>query len=76
MTASVATIVGAPLDVIKTRIQNHEIQNHSALFRSLYDVYLKEGTLALYKGAGTKLIRVSIGTFLCLCIYESIILKK
>ena len=75
MTSSVAVFCGAPFDVVKTRIQNHDITNHRAIHQAFYDIYCNEGTLAFYKGAFTKLLKVSVGTFICLCVYESIVLK-
>ena len=67
----VATIIGAPVDVIKTRVQNQEMKPNN-IINGIRNQITREGIKSLYAGCGTKILRTSIGTFIFLCAYESI----
>jgi len=48
--ASASLIVSAPLDVIKTRIQNRNFENPESGFRILSNMARKEGMSSFFKG--------------------------
>lgn len=48
--ASASLVVSAPLDVIKTRIQNRNFDNPESGFRILTNMAKKEGASAFFKG--------------------------
>lgn len=48
--ASASLVVSAPLDVIKTRIQNRNFENPESGFRILSNMARNEGPTAFFKG--------------------------
>jgi hypothetical protein len=54
--ASASLIVSAPLDVIKTRIQNRNFDNPESGFRILTNMARKEGFGSFFKGLVPKLL--------------------
>jgi transmembrane carrier protein len=48
--ASASLVVSAPLDVIKTRIQNRNFDNPEGGFRILSNMARKEGASSFFKG--------------------------
>jgi len=54
--ASASLVVSAPLDVIKTRIQNRNFDNPESGFRILSNMARKEGPSAFFKGLVPKLL--------------------
>ncbi|KAL2159778.1 hypothetical protein VTH06DRAFT_1911 [Thermothelomyces fergusii] len=54
--ASASLVVSAPLDVIKTRIQNRNFENPESGFRILSNMARKEGPTAFFKGLVPKLL--------------------
>lgn len=54
--ASASLIVSAPLDVIKTRIQNRNFDNPESGFRILKNMAKNEGITAFFKGLTPKLL--------------------
>jgi hypothetical protein len=54
--ASASLIVSAPLDVIKTRIQNRNFDNPESGFRILASMARNEGFTAFFKGLTPKLL--------------------
>ncbi|KAL1838200.1 hypothetical protein VTJ49DRAFT_2957 [Mycothermus thermophilus] len=54
--ASASLVVSAPLDVIKTRIQNRNFDNPESGFRILANMAKKEGPSAFFKGLVPKLL--------------------
>ncbi|EGS24015.1 uncharacterized protein CTHT_0007260 [Thermochaetoides thermophila DSM 1495] len=54
--ASASLIVSAPLDVIKTRIQNRNFENPESGFRILANMAKNEGPTAFFKGLVPKLL--------------------
>ena len=64
-----ATLVGAPLDVVKTRVQASQTPAIS-IRSAIRDIIVKEGAGTLWKGAGVKTVKVTIGTFLAMSLYE------
>jgi len=54
--ASASLIVSAPLDVIKTRIQNRNFDNPQSGFRILANMIRYEGPTAFFKGLVPKLL--------------------
>ncbi|KAL2257979.1 hypothetical protein VTK26DRAFT_8885 [Humicola hyalothermophila] len=54
--ASASLIVSAPLDVIKTRIQNRNFENPESGFRILANMARNEGPSAFFKGLVPKLL--------------------
>ena len=70
-TATVTVLAGAPLDVIKTRIQANHNGYHS-FFQTLFKIRNEEGTQALYKGAATKIVKLSLGTLVFMLCYEAL----
>ena len=54
--ASASLIVSAPLDVIKTRIQNRNFENPESGFRILANMAKHEGASAFFKGLTPKLL--------------------
>ncbi|KAL2015150.1 hypothetical protein VTK56DRAFT_6193 [Thermocarpiscus australiensis] len=54
--ASASLIVSAPLDVIKTRIQNRNFENPESGFRILANMARNEGATAFFKGLVPKLL--------------------
>jgi Mitochondrial carrier protein len=54
--ASASLIVSAPLDVIKTRIQNRNFENPESGFRIIGSMMRNEGPLAFFKGLTPKLL--------------------
>ncbi|KAK4107572.1 mitochondrial carrier [Canariomyces notabilis] len=54
--ASASLIVSAPLDVIKTRIQNRNFENPESGFRILTNMARNEGPSAFFKGLVPKLL--------------------
>ncbi|KAF2462304.1 mitochondrial carrier protein [Lineolata rhizophorae] len=54
--ASSSLIVSAPLDVIKTRIQNRNFENPESGFRILSNMARKEGVSSFFKGLTPKLL--------------------
>jgi len=57
--ASASLVVSAPLDVIKTRIQNRNFDNPESGFRILTNMAKNEGAGAFFKGLVPKVCRVS-----------------
>lgn len=49
-------MVSAPLDVVKTRIQNRNFENPESGFRILTNMARKEGFTAFFKGLTPKLL--------------------
>ena len=68
MTGGIATLAGAPFDIVKTRMQAGEASG--SVLQAIRNIIQTEGTSALYRGAGTKLLRVTIGTFIALTTFE------
>jgi solute carrier family 25 carnitine/acylcarnitine transporter 20/29 len=56
----VGTVIGFPLDLIKTRMQTHQGQPGGGIFENGLRVVKSEGILALYKGIAPPLISLSI----------------
>lgn len=54
--ASASLVVSAPLDVIKTRIQNRNFENPESGFRILSNMARKEGMSSFFKGLVPKLL--------------------
>jgi len=54
--ASASLIVSAPLDVIKTRIQNRNFENPESGFRILTNMVRHEGPSSFFKGLVPKLL--------------------
>ncbi|PYH92014.1 mitochondrial carrier [Aspergillus ellipticus CBS 707.79] len=54
--ASASLIVSAPLDVIKTRIQNRNFENPESGFRILTNMVKNEGVTSFFKGLTPKLL--------------------
>lgn len=54
--ASASLIVSAPLDVIKTRIQNRNFENPESGFRILSNMVKNEGFGSFFKGLTPKLL--------------------
>lgn len=54
--ASASLVVSAPLDVIKTRIQNRNFDNPESGFRILTNMARKEGLTSFFKGLVPKLL--------------------
>lgn len=54
--ASASLIVSAPLDVIKTRIQNRNFENPESGFKILKNMVRNEGPTAFFKGLTPKLL--------------------
>ncbi|OAA67158.1 Mitochondrial carrier domain protein [Niveomyces insectorum RCEF 264] len=54
--ASASLVVSAPLDVIKTRIQNRNFENPESGFRILSNMARKEGFSSFFKGLVPKLL--------------------
>jgi len=54
--ASASLIVSAPLDVIKTRIQNRNFENPESGFRILSNMARHEGISSFFKGLTPKLL--------------------
>ncbi|KAJ5885624.1 hypothetical protein N7504_011460 [Penicillium tannophilum] len=54
--ASASLIVSAPLDVIKTRIQNRNFENPESGFRIVSNMLKNEGAMSLFKGLTPKLL--------------------
>jgi len=54
--ASASLIVSAPLDVIKTRIQNRNFENPESGFRIIGSMIRNEGLLSFFKGLTPKLL--------------------
>jgi Mitochondrial carrier protein len=49
-------IVSAPLDVVKTRIQNRNFENPESGFKIVRDMAKKEGVSSFFKGLTPKLL--------------------
>jgi solute carrier family 25 carnitine/acylcarnitine transporter 20/29 len=56
----VGTVIGYPLDLVKTRMQTSLIANQGSFIRVGYSIARKEGITALYKGMIPPLISLSI----------------
>jgi len=54
--ASASLIVSAPLDVIKTRIQNRNFENPEGGFRIVSNMMKQEGFTSFFKGLTPKLL--------------------
>jgi Mitochondrial carrier protein len=54
--ASASLIVSAPLDVIKTRIQNRNFENPESGFRIVSSMMKNEGLTSFFKGLTPKLL--------------------
>lgn len=54
--ATASLVVSAPLDVIKTRIQNRNFENPESGFKILKDMARKEGPSSFFKGLVPKLL--------------------
>lgn len=54
--ASASLIVSAPLDVVKTRIQNRDFNNPQSGFKIVSDMARKEGFTSFFKGLTPKLL--------------------
>ena len=54
--ASASLVVSAPLDVIKTRIQNRNFDNPESGFRIVSNMAKKEGPSSFFKGLTPKLL--------------------
>jgi len=54
--ATASLLVSAPLDVIKTRIQNRNFENPESGFKILKDMARKEGPSSFFKGLVPKLL--------------------
>lgn len=54
--ASASLVVSAPLDVIKTRIQNRNFENPESGFRILSNMARHEGMSSFFKGLTPKLL--------------------
>lgn len=57
--ASASLIVSAPLDVIKTRIQNRNFDNPESGFRILTNMMKNEGISSFFKGLTPKMLMTS-----------------
>lgn len=58
--ASASLLVSAPLDVIKTRIQNRNFENPETGFRIISNMMKNEGATAFFKGLVPKVNRNSV----------------
>lgn len=56
----VGTVIGFPLDTVKTRMQTGSVKAGSSIFKVARNVAKHEGYLSLYKGIGPPLISLSI----------------
>jgi solute carrier family 25 carnitine/acylcarnitine transporter 20/29 len=56
----VGTVIGYPLDLVKTRMQTSLISNQESFIRVGYRIARQEGITALYKGMIPPLISLSI----------------
>lgn len=54
--SSSSIIVSAPLDVIKTRIQNRNFENPESGMRIVSNMFKNEGILSFFKGLTPKLL--------------------
>lgn len=54
--ATASLVVSAPLDVIKTRIQNRNFENPESGFRIISNMMKHEGPTAFFKGLTPKLL--------------------
>ncbi|EEP78364.1 potential mitochondrial carrier protein Ggc1 [Uncinocarpus reesii 1704] len=74
--ASASLIVSAPLDVIKTRIQNRNFENPESGFRIVSSMIRNEGMTSFFKGLTPKLLMTGPKSFLMLgfrmCIYRNL----
>lgn len=59
--ASASLVVSAPLDVVKTRIQNRNFDNPESGFRIVSNMIRKEGLTSFFKGLTPK-----VSNLLCL----------
>jgi hypothetical protein len=66
--ASASLVVSAPLDVIKTRIQNRNFENPESGFRIVGSMIRHEGFTAFFKGLVPKVCLIDIG----ICFYRLI----
>lgn len=58
--ASASLIVSAPLDVIKTRIQNKNFENPESGFRIVRNMMRNEGMMSFFKGLTPKVYSTSL----------------
>jgi solute carrier family 25 carnitine/acylcarnitine transporter 20/29 len=56
----IGTIIGFPLDVVKTRMQTSQSASSHGIISMGSQIVRKEGVFALYKGIGPPLISLSI----------------
>src|SRR5438477_5470990 len=63
--ASASLIVSAPLDVVKTRIQNRNFENPESGFRIVSNMMRKEGLTSFFKGLTPKVCSDSLAITHC-----------
>lgn len=56
----VGTVIGFPLDTVKTRMQTGSAKAGNSIFKVATSVAKEEGFLSLYKGIGPPLISLSV----------------
>jgi len=71
-------IVNCPIDVIKTRLQKQVIvpgmeSKYKGIFQGIALVQKEEGTMALWKGLGPRLMRIIPGQAITFMVYEKVL---
>lgn len=68
--ASASLVVSAPLDVIKTRIQNRNFENPESGFKIVGSMMKNEGITAFFKGLVPKVLSPTLEYFLVLTVIQ------
>ncbi|KAJ1898055.1 hypothetical protein LPJ66_002990 [Kickxella alabastrina] len=73
---TIGTTLNTPPDVVKTRIQNHNVANgparYSTFFGGVKTIAQEEGARALYKGYLPKVLRLGPGGGILLVVYDTV----
>ncbi|KAJ1947771.1 hypothetical protein GGF37_000148 [Kickxella alabastrina] len=73
---TIGTTLNTPPDVVKTRIQNHNVANgparYSTFFGGVKTIAQEEGVRALYKGYLPKVLRLGPGGGILLVVYDTV----
>jgi hypothetical protein len=68
----VTAVIGAPNDIVKTRIMNDKNNLYTGAFDCLNKTYKSEGIKGLFKGTNARWIRIGPMTMFQFMIWESL----
>ncbi|BES88481.1 Tricarboxylate transport protein [Nesidiocoris tenuis] len=72
VTSFFTTYLNSPIDLVKTRMQGLERKRYKSSWDCLRRVFVDEGFLALYRGANTRSLRMSVDTIVSFALYDHV----